>query len=31
MAQISAGVAFKYGAMGADGTKPAEWTHIPDV
>lgn len=31
MAQLAAGVAFKYGAMGADGTKPTSWTHVPGV
>lgn len=31
MAQLAAGVAFKYGAMGAGGTKPTEWTHIPGI
>ena len=31
MAQLAAGVAFKYGAMGAGGTKPTEWTHLPGV
>lgn len=31
MAQITAGVAFKYGTMGAGKTKPSEWIHIPGV
>ena len=31
MAQITAGIKFKYGSMGVSGTKPSEWTAIPDV
>lgn len=31
MAQIAAGIAFKYGTMAGEGTKPTTWTHVPDV
>ena len=31
MAQITAGVAFKYGTMAGEGTKPTEWIHVPDI
>lgn len=31
MAQITAGVAFKWGAGGANGAKPTTWKEIPDI
>lgn len=31
MAQITAGVAFSWGAGQAGGTAPTSWTHIPDI